>query len=159
MLKTNVNRCIEKILKKAKRNFTYTNDYNKIYIKGNNAIIINPHYCYIMNQDKIKSVDPGFIASEKEKNLCKCIVEKKKKKVIPDGKPADKITINYRDALELKHKEMVNKYGLNYVKLEGNNKVIFIVLENLLHAFRIFQNEELTLQIFNNYKPYSLYDH
>lgn len=155
MLKTNVKSCIEKILKKAKRNFTYTNDYNKIYIKENNAIIINPHYCYIMNPDKIKNIDPGFIASEKEKKLCKCIVDNGYKKLLKDKKDSvASVTINYKQMLELKKQPKINKYGLKYISLESEKYLININIDNLLNCFRILQNEKLTLYLFNNNSYY-----
>ena len=154
MLKTNKTRCIEKILKKGKKENNSVNSYDKIFIDNNTAIIINPHFCYIMDISKIEKVNKNFIASEKEKNLCKIISDKGYKKLLKDFSAAvDKITITYKQAQEMKKEIKINKWGGEYVRIECNEIVINIKLENLLDCFRIFQNEELTLNIYKTNFP------
>lgn len=155
MLKTNKTRCIEKILKKGKKDNNTVNSYDKIFIDNNAAIIINPHFCYIMDLSKIEKVNQNFIASEKEKNLCKIISDKGYKKLLKDfSATIDKITITYKQAQEMKKEIKINKWGGEYIRIECNKTVINIKLENLLDCFRIFQNEELTLNIYNTNFPY-----
>ena len=151
MLKTNKTRCIEKILKKGKKDNNTVNSYDKIFIDNNTAIIINPHFCYIMDISKIEKVNKNFIASEKEKNLCKIISDKGYKKLLKDFSAAvDKITITYKQAQEMKKETKTNKWGGEYVRIECSETVINIKLENLLNCFRIFQDEKLTLYIYKS---------
>lgn len=150
MLKTDTKKIIERILKKAEKEFSYNKSYSKIYIENENAIIINPHFCYILPKEKINNIDPAFIVSDKEKYLCNIIADKGFLKVFPTKNPVDTITLNYKDVLKLKNQQLQNKYGLKYVRIESSKKIIYIVLDNLINAFKILQENFLTMRIYEN---------
>ena len=154
MLKTNIKSCIEKIIKKNCRGSW--EDFKYIYFVDNKAVFFNQHILYEIDVNKVKNINPDFIASEKQYNCTKRIYDKSYKRVISDiNKSYDKITITYKEALKLKEKQKANSYGLKYIRLESEKMVINIVLNNLLDCFRIFQNEVLTIHLFESNSSFS----
>lgn len=159
MLHTNIKSCIEKILKKNKRESSWT-DFHYIYFTDNKAVFFNGHILYEIEKSKVQNIiNPVFIANDKQFNTTKRIYTGDYKKVIKNTNEAcDSITITYKQALSLKTQQKENSYGLKYVKLESEKMVINIVLNNLLDCFRIFQDESLTLYLYksniNNNKWY-----
>ena len=142
--RANVAKTIERMLKKL------TRQWNQIHmVDGDKAVILSPHYVYIIDPEKTRDVNDAWIATPKEDAHNAYIKERRWEKIMPDESlKLTNIVVEYSELRKMPTIE--TKYNSKLVKLAADGNVIYILLENLINAFQILQESELTINLYKS---------
>ena len=148
--RANVAKTIEKMMKKLDMRW---NQAHRVNQNGDfKMMIASPHWMYVLKEELLNGVNDAWIATKKEEQNNDIVTKRQWEKVIPDETLRHcSIVVEYS---ELRKMQVIEtKYGTKIVKFAAAGNVIYLVLQNLIDTFRIFQEPELTIDLYKS--PYS----